>query len=329
MYLTFRQMLYFVRIVEEGSMTRAGEVLHLVPTALSLQIKGLEDRLGVKLLHRHSRGVRPTDEGVTFYTRSCEILAMVEETEHLISARSDLPLVVQLGILPSIIRMLGTDLMLLAAELLPDIDLRLSEASTRNQIDRLRSRELQFALVRSLPAEDSLQQIDIIEERLVFVTAPEAARLDRTVTLSDALSGNLAFYREGDGIWQAVHAAALAAGRTVRVTQLIGSSFVLRDMVIKGRNTAILPFGIVAKDALAHLLVIHEITDQPVLQRISLAWLTDEEPRLPTRDIVQFVQEIASELDRRTGSLMRSSRNVRPSVWNSGGTDFKVVAETD
>lgn len=49
-----------VAAVEEGNLSRAAEREHIAISAVSRRITDLELRLGVKLLHRHDRGVRPT-----------------------------------------------------------------------------------------------------------------------------------------------------------------------------------------------------------------------------------------------------------------------------
>ena len=50
----------FHAVAEAGSFTHAGETLNLSQSAVSRQISGLEESLGVSLLERHSRGVSPT-----------------------------------------------------------------------------------------------------------------------------------------------------------------------------------------------------------------------------------------------------------------------------
>lgn len=327
MYLTFRQLNYFVHIVDAGSMTRAGDILHLAPTALSFQVKAMEDQLGVTLLHRHSRGVRVTEQGVILYDRGRKILSFVQETERLISAKPNPRTVVQLGLLPSITRLMGIDVVLAAADRLPDLDFRLWEGSTRNQITNLRSGELQFAVVRGQTASDDLGQIDMIEEQLVFVTAPKNARPGRVVSLDEVLDDNLVFYREGSGCWQAVHDAAEAKNQAVSVAQIVGSASVLRSLVMQGRNTAILPFGIVEKEAQSGLLIIHEIVDKPIWQRISLTWMKNMESTLPTGDIIEFVKGLASELDRRTNQVMRTLQDDSSSAWHNKANSVRLAAE--
>ena len=56
--MNFRQLNYFVRVIDAGNMTRAAEQLNVAQPALGMQIKQLEEELGVALLVRHSRGIR-------------------------------------------------------------------------------------------------------------------------------------------------------------------------------------------------------------------------------------------------------------------------------
>ncbi len=312
MHLTLRQLHYFRRIVEAGNITRAAHGLHLAPTALSLQVKAMEDRLGVELLHRHSRGVRPTDRGATLYNRSREILALVRETECQVSGSKPFPQVVEMGILPSMVRLLGLDVLHLTARAAPSLDLRLSEISSRSQLAQLRGGELHFVLARELEPVPELRKIDVLKERLVYVTAPSRAVRSGRVEIREVLSRELAFYREGDSVWRAVHAAAAAAHMVVPSAEVVGSIFMLRKMVAEGQVSAIVPFGLVQSDATAGRLAVHEIADRPIWQRISLAWCVDDEDELPITDIRKTTAALATELSKHSGGYLRTVQDRRP-----------------
>jgi DNA-binding transcriptional LysR family regulator len=71
----------FVRIVEEGSLTAAGERLGLSRAAVSKQLVALEDRLGVRLLNRTTRRSSLTEAGSVFYERARQILMELAEAE--------------------------------------------------------------------------------------------------------------------------------------------------------------------------------------------------------------------------------------------------------
>lgn len=79
-------MAVFVAVVEAGGFSAAARALRLTPSAVSRLIARLEERLGVRLLHRTTRRVSLTHEGVAYYQRSARILAEIEDAEHAISA---------------------------------------------------------------------------------------------------------------------------------------------------------------------------------------------------------------------------------------------------
>lgn len=63
----------FTAVVERGSFTAAAASLQTAKSSVSETVRALEDRLGVRLLERTTRRVRPTEAGTTFY-RQCRRL---------------------------------------------------------------------------------------------------------------------------------------------------------------------------------------------------------------------------------------------------------------
>lgn len=73
----------FIRVVERGSFTRAADMLGLPRSSVSVAIQDLEARLGTRLLHRTTRKVAATQDGLTLYARSQRLVSDFEETESL------------------------------------------------------------------------------------------------------------------------------------------------------------------------------------------------------------------------------------------------------
>ena len=69
----------FVRVVEHGSFTKAAEALGISTSYASRRVKALEDSLGVRLLERTTRQVRPTDAGRVYRDRVVPLLDGLEE----------------------------------------------------------------------------------------------------------------------------------------------------------------------------------------------------------------------------------------------------------
>ena len=68
--MELRQLRYFVRTVELGSMSQAALDLDVAQSAISLQIQRLEGELSARLLLRTPSGVAPTDAGIAFLSHA-------------------------------------------------------------------------------------------------------------------------------------------------------------------------------------------------------------------------------------------------------------------
>lgn len=79
-------MALFARVVETGSFSRAAEGLALTQPTASKRIAALERRLGVRLLERSTRRLRPTGAGLDFYERCRRLLADADEIESSVRA---------------------------------------------------------------------------------------------------------------------------------------------------------------------------------------------------------------------------------------------------
>jgi DNA-binding transcriptional LysR family regulator len=79
----------FCRTVELGNLTAAAKALHITKSVASRRIQALEDDVGVRLLSRTTRGVNPTDAGLTFYERCLSILADLEDARQSLNTTND------------------------------------------------------------------------------------------------------------------------------------------------------------------------------------------------------------------------------------------------
>ncbi len=81
-------MRIFVRVVEQGSFARASEEFEVSRSTVTQCVARLENRLGVRLLHRTTRKLSPTEDGRAYYESCVRILdEMAEAEESLSSAR--------------------------------------------------------------------------------------------------------------------------------------------------------------------------------------------------------------------------------------------------
>jgi DNA-binding transcriptional LysR family regulator len=75
----------FVRVVETGSFSAAARDLKIGQPAVSKSIAQLEDRFGVRLLLRSTRGLTPTEAGQNFYERARRIIDEARDADSAVS----------------------------------------------------------------------------------------------------------------------------------------------------------------------------------------------------------------------------------------------------
>ncbi|QFQ88285.1 LysR family transcriptional regulator [Paracoccus kondratievae] len=73
----------FTRVVDCASFTRAADLLGMPRSSVSAAVQELEQRVGARLLHRTTRKVAPTQDGLAFYERCQRLIADVDEAENL------------------------------------------------------------------------------------------------------------------------------------------------------------------------------------------------------------------------------------------------------
>lgn len=271
MHLTFKQLNYFVEIVEAGNMSQAAEALHVSSTALSQQVRSLEDQLGVTLLERHSRGVAPTANGAELYSKATEIIALVTQTERALTARPRKPAPVRLGVLPSAAQMFGYELVIRAPAALGARAVDLAEDWADNLTEDLLGGKLDYVVARDLQPNEAFEKLDLVEESLVYATAADKERPGGSIDFADAVRGGLIFAGTQSACGVAIVAKARELGLPPRITHRVRSMDVFRQMIRSGVGASITPFGVVADDVAKGRIAAHDIVGANLSQVLSLA----------------------------------------------------------
>ena len=78
---TTTEMAVFVKVVESGGFSAAARELNMPKSTVSRYVSRLEDRLGVRLLNRTTRSLRPTELGAAYFERVARIVQEISEAE--------------------------------------------------------------------------------------------------------------------------------------------------------------------------------------------------------------------------------------------------------
>lgn len=294
MRLTLRQFTYFVAIVDAGSMSRAAARLNVAPTALSLQMKAMEEVLGVTLFERHSRGVHLTETGQELALRARQILDLVAETRALVVRRPEQPPPrVRLGVPPAIARLLGVEAVLGAGSALNGTVLVIVEAWSSDLMKRLAEGEIDFMLGYGLTDSEDIAVIDLLEESFVFAASPVVAGGKGPITLVEVLATDMVFYGEKSVGLRALQTALEQARLPFPDVREVSSINVWRGFLCRGLGTAVTPFGAVAEEYERGEVVVRDISDWPLRNRLSLAVQRNSLASPSTRGFMEFIMELA------------------------------------
>ena len=174
--LTLRQLRYFEALAQHGHFGRAAEACAISQPALSLQIRDLEQSLGVALFERGPRQVRLTRFGEEFAPRARDILRSVDELGDLARAsRNRLAGRLRIGVIPTVAPYLLPAIIGHLTRLHPGIDIHVRETLTAKLIRELAEGRLDTAIVALPVSEPAFEEVPLFEEHFVLVRPGEDA----------------------------------------------------------------------------------------------------------------------------------------------------------
>ena len=278
-------------------MTAAAEQLHLAQPALGAQIRQLEKELNVALVLRHSRGVSPTEAGRLLYERTKKLLREVEdiraEVQSLGTAKKDS---IVLGLSPSIMLLIGAEVLLEARREMPGVFLSLSEERSNVLADALERNQLDVILAYNIGARAGSERTAILEEDFLFVTAPENAPVAPTISLAEALEAELVIGGERGLIRSIVEAEAQRLSLKLRIAFEVHSINSMKSLIARGVGASIMPFSLAAEELRSGKLVGRRI-DRPALTRtLYMAIPQGKHAHGPDGEMMRFVGKLEERI---------------------------------
>lgn len=285
--MELRQLRYFVRVVELGSISRAALELNLVQSALSQQISRLETELSTRLLQRSTQGVTPTQAGAAFFREAQLTLRHAQQAARAAqSAR--LSGTVSVGLAPTTAAVVGLPLMRAMRQRYPDVRLHMVEALSGHLADMLNARQLDLAVLFDSRAQSSqtLQKahrwnvMPLVEEDIFLMLSARhsAASLPQSMALSELGDRPLILPTGPHGLRSTLDTAFARAAIAPNVVLEVDSLAMLMQAVSEGLGGTLQPWAAMSRfaDAQERFRYSH-ITDADIKRRNLLCSLSDEE----------------------------------------------------
>ncbi|EDT4775133.1 tricarballylate utilization LysR family transcriptional regulator TcuR [Salmonella enterica] len=275
--MELRQLRYFVRIIETGSMGSAAQDLDIGVSALSQQMSRLENELAIRLLQRTSRGVTPTNAGLAFYSQAQ--LALRHADDAILAAReARLSGHVSVGMAPSTASILGIPFIHAMQENYADVRLHVVESLSGNLERMINTRQIDLAVVFQKDKILRWSTRPILEEQLFLIGSHAllAALPDNPITPEQLAGIPLIMPSQGHGLRGRLDAVCQEHALNVEIVAEIDGLALLMRAVRDGLGATLQPGAAIShldNDAL-RVIGVHN----PVLSRPNfLVSLSDDE----------------------------------------------------
>ncbi|WP_079968530.1 tricarballylate utilization LysR family transcriptional regulator TcuR [Salmonella enterica] len=275
--MELRQLRYFVRIIETGSMGSAAQDLDIGVSALSQQMSRLENELAIRLLQRTSRGVTPTNAGLAFYSQAQ--LALRHADDAILAAReARLSGHVSVGMAPSTASILGIPFIHAMQENYADVRLHVVESLSGNLERMINTRRIDLAVVFQKDKILRWSARPILEEQLFLIGSHAllAALPDTPITPEQLAGIPLIMPSQGHGLRGRLDAVCQEHALNVEIVAEIDGLALLMRAVRDGLGATLQPGAAIShldNDAL-RVIGVHN----PVLSRPNfLVSLSDDE----------------------------------------------------
>ena len=239
--LNLDQLRTFADVVALKSFSAAAERLGISQPAVSLQVRGLEQRFGVKLIERVGRRVVPTAAGTEFLARTRAVEAALDAVaEAMLPHAAGTAGRVRLGtgataciyLLPKVLRDLR--------QRFPALDIVVSTGNTPDMLRAIEENRIDVALV-TLPAAGRMLDVRTVLEDEFVLVAPRGTKLPREITAVELAKLALVQYEPGANTRRVVDDWALRAGHPLKAVMELGSVEAMKELVGAGLGCSVLP----------------------------------------------------------------------------------------
>jgi DNA-binding transcriptional LysR family regulator len=295
--MDLKQINYFMWVYEERSFSKAAAKANVVQSALSMQIRRIEDEFGVLLFNRLPRGVEPTEAGRKLYERCVPItrnLALAREELSGASNLAALSGMIRVGLPGSFNRGILCNVLLPFMERYPDVRLTISEAYTGTLIDWVREGSVDFALGVRPSEESGLIQKLIYSDRVVLMSgAPVNGPSFSSCNLSDAENLKLILPAQNQSFGSLVQGyidkGLIRAAKTIEINGTVGA-FQLARFSDWGVLT---PFVSVCQESDRSGMFVYPIVSPEIPFDLYLVYDKRRPPNIAAR---QFIAAVEAEM---------------------------------
>ena len=239
--LTLRQLQIFVVAARHLSYARAAEELHLTPPAVSMQLKQLEDNVGLPLFERLGRGVALTDAGELLVHHALRVLGEIKDAEaNLLAMLGAETGQISVGLV-STAKYFMPRLLARFAQQHPGIEVQFSVGNRESLLQKLQDNAIDLAVMGRIPTEIDAHAEPLAQHPYVLIgPADHPLRKARRFDLHELRHETFLLREEGSGSRRVAEEMFKNHLFTPARTISMGSNETIKQAVMAGMGIALM-----------------------------------------------------------------------------------------
>lgn len=290
----------FIKVVEEGSITKAAAALKMTQPPLSILIRKFEEELNVTLFDRSGRFLELTPSGRFLYEQGKELLDISDNTERkLVEYHEGIRGTVNVGcstsaslfLLPSIIQRLQKDT--------PFIQTHVQEGNTSYILEGLRNLTIDIGIVRSSIRAEDIQTSSLLTEPILLALPPDHELCKKeSIVMSDLKNERflLPTTTYGLGISDVIFEACQDSGFTPNVIYWGTEVLPMLLMVKRGAGICFVP-KLFKQFNQADLPVLRQVNFPNLQTKLNVIRLQNRYMSSVTEHFLTLTEEVAKEMN--------------------------------
>jgi DNA-binding transcriptional LysR family regulator len=303
----------FRAVADHLNFHKAAEQLFLTQPAVTLQIKALENDLGVRLFDRSGGHISLTRQGSVLLGYANQVANLVLAAERELGTgdgkvSGELPL----GVSTTIAQYVLPRLLRAFLEEYPSIQVSLHSGNTSRIVELLLDGKVSFGLIEGPARHQGIHTEPFMEDELVLITPPEFE--SEHLSRSQFMASTLLMREQGSGSRRVVELALAKAGfklKSFKKVMDLDSTEAIKSAVEAGLGIAFVSRWAIAKELELGALKVAQLGGLRVTRHFTLILRTGPEPHGPAGALRTFALGRARLLSNAARKPLRAERSSR------------------
>ncbi|EAZ94448.1 transcriptional regulator [Flavobacteria bacterium BAL38] len=273
MNYTLNQLRIFLKVVQNQSVTKASEELHLTQPAVSIQLKNFQDQFEIPLTEVIGRKIYVTDFGKEIAEAAEQILQQVGTINYkTLAYKGQLFGKIKIDIVSTgkyIMPYFLSDFL----KLHPGVELEMDVTNKNKVVKSLQQNEIDFALVSILPEKLNVEKIDLMQNKLYFVGNMEEDFTSKKDMETILQKRPLLFREIGSGTRQTMERFIQKNAIKIEKKMELTSNEAVKQSILAGLGYSIMPLIGIRKEIQNKELQIIPLKGLPIKTNWSLIWV--------------------------------------------------------